>query len=230
MIITIDGPVGTGKSVVAKKLAEELGFVFFDTGAMYRSLTYGILKHRIDINQPEQLQKFLDQFKFDLKISRGERHYFFEDEDITKKIRGNEVTLFVSEVSAKKAIRIKLVELQRQLAVGVNAVFEGRDLGTFVFPHADLKIFLTGRDDVRAKRRHQELKVKYPEESKNLTFENCLADINRRDAYDSSREHSPLCKAEDAFVIDTSDLNVEGVVNKILEFKDRLKKKGSLYN
>lgn len=223
MIITIDGPVATGKSAVARKLAESIGYIFFDTGAMYRTLTYGILKHKIDIHQPEQLQQFLDQFQIDIKVVRREKMYFFEGEDITQKIRGIEVTAAVSEVSAIKAVRDKLIAIQRELAIGVNAVFEGRDMGSVVFPDASLKIFLTGRHEVRAKRRFDELKAKYPEEAKNLTLEGCLEDINKRDAYDSTREHSPLCKAEDAYVIDTSDLTIDEVVLKILEYKDALK-------
>ena len=225
MIITIDGPVATGKSIVAKKLAESIGFIFFDTGAMYRSLTYGILKHHVDIEQPDQLQKFLDEFKFDIRNIRRERFYFCEGEDITQKIRGKDVTLAVSEVSAKKAVRDKLITLQREFAVGVNAVFEGRDMGTIVFPDATLKIFLTGRDEIRAKRRYEELKAKFPEEVKNLTLEICLEDINKRDAYDSKREHAPLCQAKDAYVIDTSDLTIDEVVCRILEIKDSLKTK-----
>lgn len=225
MIITIDGPVATGKSAVAKKLAEAIGFIFFDTGAMYRTLTYGILKHKIDIHQPDQLQKFLDHFQVDVKVVRRERMYFFEGEDITQKIRGKEVTLAVSEVSAIKAVRDKLTAIQRELSVGVNAVFEGRDMGTNVFPDAALKIFLTGRNDVRAKRRFDELKAKYPEEAQNLSLEKCLEDINARDHYDSTREHSPLRQAKDAYVVDTSDLTIDEVVFRILEYKDAIKTK-----
>lgn len=225
MIITIDGPVATGKSGVAKKLSEKLGFTFFDTGAMYRSLTYGILKHNIDIHQPEQLQKFLDQFTFEIKNVRRERFYYFEGEDITQKIRGKEVTLAVSEISANKMVRDKLIHLQRDLSKGVNAVFEGRDMGTIVFPEAELKIFLTGRDEVRARRRYAELKEKFPEETKNLTLETCMEDLHRRDTYDSTREHAPLCQAKDAFIVDTSDLTLVEVVNRILEIKDSLKMK-----
>ncbi len=224
MIITVDGPVATGKSSVARKLAQSLGYVYFDTGAMYRSLTYGILKHHIDLHQTEELQKFLNQFDFKIKTVGNERLYFFEGEDITQKIRGKEVTLAVSEVSANKSVRDKLIEIQRNSAKGINSVFEGRDMGTFVFPDATLKIFLTGRNDVRAKRRFEELKTKFPEESKNLTLEMCLEDINKRDAYDSSREYSPLCQSKDAFVIDTSDLTLDQVVYHILEIKDSLKK------
>jgi CMP/dCMP kinase len=227
MIITIDGPVATGKSAVAKKLAESIGYIFFDTGAMYRTLTYGILKYKIDLHQPDQLQQFLDQFpsKFDIKIVNRDRKYYFEGEEVTQQIRGTEVTRAVSEVSANKTVRDKLIALQRELAVGVNAVFEGRDMGTVVFPDAALKVFLTGRDEVRAKRRFDELKAKYPKDFQNLTLEQCLEDINKRDAYDTQRENSPLIQAKDAYVIDTSDLTIDEVVFRILEYKDSIKTK-----
>lgn len=225
MIITIDGPVGTGKSTVAKKLAQAIGYIFFDTGAMYRTLTYALLKHHIDIHQTDQLQEFLDHIQFDIKVIRHERHYFFEGEDITQKIRGKEVTLAVSEFSAIKAVRHRLTQIQRELAVGVNAVFEGRDMGTIVFPEASLKIFLTGRNEVRAKRRYDEILAKYPEDAQHLTLEKCLEDINKRDTLDSTRECAPLCQAEDAYVIDTSELTVDEVVFRILEYKDSLKTK-----
>lgn len=227
MIITIDGPVATGKSVTAKKLAESIGYIFFDTGAMYRTLTYGLQKQHIDLYQTDRLREFLATFpdKFDIKIVQRERHYYFEGEDVSKKIRGKEVTSAVSEVSAHKAVRELLIALQRQLAVGVNAVFEGRDMGTVVFPDAALKIFLTGKDEVRAKRRYDELKAKYPVETENLTLEQCLFDINTRDALDKARENSPLVQAPDAFVIDTSHLSVDEVVFRILEYKDSLKTK-----
>lgn len=225
MIITIDGPVATGKSSIAKKLAESIGFIYFDTGAMYRTLTYGVLKHKINVQDPLQLQKFLDHFQFDLKVIKRERRYFFEGEDITQVIRGAEVTAKVSEVSAVKAVRDKLVAIQREMAIGVNAVFEGRDMGTVVFPDASLKIFLTGRDEVRAKRRFDELKAKHPEEAKTLTLAQCLENLHQRDTYDSVRENSPLCQAKDACVIDTSDLTIDEIVFRILEYRDALKTK-----
>lgn len=225
MIITIDGPVATGKSTIAKKLAESIGFIFFDTGAMYRCLTYGILKHQVNPDNIQELQDFLDHFNFDIKVIHHERRYFVEGEDVSKQIRGEEVTSFVSKVSAIKAVREKLVAIQRELAVGVNAVFEGRDMGTVVFPDAAVKIFLTGRNEVRAKRRFDELISKYPDEAKNLTLEKCLDEIVTRDHYDSTREHSPLHQAEDAYIIDTSDLSIEEVVYKILEYKDTIKTK-----
>ena len=228
MIITIDGPVATGKSAVAKKLAASIGFIYFDTGAMYRALTYGILKYRVPFHEHSEMQKFLDQFQFEIKVIKREKKYFFENEDITQVIRGKEITEAVSEISAIKSVRDKLVAIQREYAVGVNAVFEGRDMGSVVFPEASLKIFLSGRDDVRAKRRFDELKAKHKEEAKSLTLAQCLENITKRDLYDSTRENSPLCQAKDAIVVDTSDLTIEEVVFRILEHKDALKTKRPL--
>lgn len=225
MIITIDGPVGTGKSTVAKKLAESIGYIFFDTGAMYRTFTYGILKHGIDLENKNQLDDFLAHFQFDIKVIQRRRTYFFEGENITDKIRTREITLAVSEIAAHPAVRERLTAIQRELSEGVNAVFEGRDMGTVVFPQATVKIFLTGRDEVRARRRFDELKRESPEENKNFTFEECLAGIRKRDTYDSNRQYAPLRQADDAYVIDTSDLTVDEVVYKILEHKDTLKTK-----
>lgn len=223
MIITIDGPIATGKSTIAKRLAREIGFIFFDTGAMYRCLTYSVLKNHINVDDANALQEFLKNFQFEIKIKHGERYYFVDGEDVTLKIRGEEVTSNVSKVSAILAVREKLVNLQREMAVGVNAVFEGRDMGTIVFPNAELKIFLTGRPEVRAARRFEELRAKFPNETMSLTLEKVLEDITARDLYDTQREVSPLCQAPDACVIDTSDLTLEEIILKILEFKDTMK-------
>lgn len=223
MIITIDGPSATGKSTIARKLSESIGFIYFDTGAMYRTVTYGIIKHKVDLTNEADLRAFLELFKLDIKVVRHERRYFFEGEDITEKIRSPQITALVSSVSSFKPIREKLVTIQRDLAKGVNVVFEGRDMGTVVFPEATVKIFLTGREEVRARRRFEELKAKYPNETKDLTIEQCLKEINERDKKDSEREHSPLHQAKDAFVLDTSDLNLDEIVYKILEFKDSIK-------
>lgn len=225
MIITIDGCVATGKSTIARKLADDIGFIFFDTGAMYRAVTYGILKNKIDINDLKAVEEYISRFKFDIKVIRGERRYFVDRDDVTAEIRKKEVTAFVSEVSALKSVREKLVDIQRSCAVGINAVFEGRDMGSVVFPDAAIKIFLTGSPEVRAKRRFAELKQKYPDDSKELTIEQCLEEINRRDQYDMTREHSPLRQASDAYVIDTSNLSIDDIVNKILDYKDSLKTK-----
>lgn len=220
MLITIDGSIGTGKSTVAKRLAEKLGFIYFDTGAMYRCITYGIIKNNVNIEDPAKLREFLDGFRFDIKIYRGDKRYMIDEEDVTDKIRGADVTGLVSRVSAMGNVRDKLMSLQRDLSVGVNAIFEGRDMGTVVFPKANIKVFLTGRPEVRAKRRFDELKAKFPKDSENLTLEQTLQQINQRDEYDSTRELAPLRQAEDALLVDTSDLNPDEVVFKILEYID----------
>lgn len=225
MIITIDGPVATGKSTVAKKLAHAIGFVFFDTGAMYRALTYGILKNGVKRQEVDEVQAYLNRFKLDIKVIQHERCYFLDKEDITQSIRSLEVSAAVSEISALKNVRDHFIFLQRKLSLGLNAVFEGRDMGSVVFPHAAVKIFLTGREEVRAKRRYDEIISKNPLLAQNLTLEKCLEDLNRRDAYDSQREHSPLKKASDAYVIDTSDLTTDEIVCHILEYKDSIKAK-----
>ena len=222
MIITIDGPTGTGKSTIAKHLAESLGFVFFDTGAMYRCFTYGVIKHHIDLKNAAKLDDFLETFDFDIQVIDGVKHYFFEGEDITNAIRGETVTSFVSEVSAYGPVRDKLVAFQRKLGHAVDAVFEGRDMGTVVFPDAELKIFLTASPEVRAQRRFDELREKYPETTHMLTLDQVLVGLNERDAYDSGREISPLKQAEDAHLVDTSRLGIEAVVAKILEIKELL--------
>lgn len=227
MIITIDGPVATGKSTIAKKLAASVGYIYFDTGAMYRAFTYGVMKNNVNIDIPDELEKYLNTFNFDIKIKRGERRYTVNQEDVTDAIRRDECTSQVSRVSANKRVREKLVEYQRELAKGVNAVFEGRDMGTVVFPNAGLKIFLSGRLDVRAKRRFDELKAKFPDECVNLTLEKAAQDIQARDEYDSKRETSPLKKADDAFEVDTSDLSIDEVVYRILEIKATQKTKQS---
>lgn len=216
MIITIDGPIATGKSTIAKKLAEKLGFIYFDTGAMYRCLTYALIKNGVNFEDPAALEGFLATYTFDIKVIEGEKHYYVGSEDVTKHIRNEEVTSLVSQVAAIGLVRQKLVAVQRAWGTsGVNAVFEGRDLGTVVFPHAALKIFLAGSAEVRAKRRYEELRAKFPEETKDLTLEKTVEDINRRDLYDTTRELSPLRQAEDAHVIDTSTLSIDDVVDKI---------------
>jgi len=189
MIITIDGPVGTGKSTIAKKVAEAIGFQFIDTGAMYRCLTYALLKHQVD-----DLKAFLPSFTFETRYIDNQKHYYYEGEDITAKIRQEAVTSQVSE--------------------GTDAVFEGRDMGTVVFPGAELKIYLTASPEIRAERRFVEIQKKFPEQK--TSFESVLKHVKERDERDTTRAHSPLRPAEDAHIIDSSDLSIEEVLEAIL--------------
>lgn len=220
MIITIDGPSGTGKSSVTKKLAKRLGFIHVDTGAMYRSVTYGVIKHGILPEETQKLQKLLDALDFEVRFFGEQQSFFFEGEDVTEKIRSEQVTAQVSAISAIAAVRQKLVQLQRQLAGKNNLIFEGRDMGTVVFPKAELKIFLTARPEVRAERRLRELQEKG---NASLTLEIVLENINQRDTFDSSRELSPLKPADDALIVDTSDLSLDGVVNKLVSHVKRIR-------
>lgn len=220
MIITIDGPIATGKSTIAKHVANELSYIFFDTGAMYRCVTYGVLKNNVDIHNQEELEAFFENFHYEIKRFQGGRVYLVNKEDVTKEIRSPEITSHVSEIAAIPFVREKLVKIQREFSKGINAVFEGRDMGTTVFPNAELKVFLTGRPEIRAKRRFNELREKFPEETVNLTLEEALKDINERDEHDSNREASPLRQPDDALVIDTSDLSIDDIVLRILEYND----------
>lgn len=224
MIITIDGPTGTGKSTIAKRLAEKIGFIYCDTGAMYRCLTYGIIKHKINPDKIEEVEDFVSRFEFDIKLVKQTKHYFYENEDITEKIRGAEVTALVSKISAIPSVREKLVNLQRKLGKNANAVFEGRDLGSVVFPNAEIKIYLTAAAEVRAKRRYDEFLHKAPEDRPHETLEQALESLNKRDSYDSSREHSPLKQPENAHIIDTSNLTIEEILDIILEIKNKFQK------
>lgn len=217
MIITIDGPVATGKSTIAKLIAEKLHFIYFDTGAMYRCFTWYLLHHGIDYKTPENLKKALESFNFQIKQTDGVKRYFVDDKDITSDIRSQAITDSVSEVSAFLEVREKLVHWQRTFAEGEDVVFEGRDLGSVVFPKADLKIYLVGNDEIRAKRRFDEIQAKFPDFAHDLTVEKVLTDLRRRDLLDSTRKNSPLVVPENAKVIDTSDLSIDGVVEVILK-------------
>ena len=212
MIITIDGPAGTGKTTIAQRLAGKLGYNYFDTGAMYRALTHLVIKNRIDIQNIKVLSAFLADFHFDIHDIDGQKHYYVDDEDVTEVIRTQEVTQKVSEISANGDVRHAIVDLQRAFGKSKNAVFEGRDMGTVVFPKADYKIFLTARPTVRAERRYLELKGK----KMSVNEQEILMELTQRDHFDSTREISPLKQADDAYVIDTSDLSIDQVVEKIL--------------
>jgi cytidylate kinase len=218
MIVTIDGPAGTGKSTVARTLAERIGYTFFDTGAMYRAVTYALLDRKIPFTDKARIEELLSHFDFRIETSGGEHHYFVDDRDVSLAIRSQLVTRHVSEVAALLVVREALVLLQRRFAEKGNAVFEGRDLGTVVFPNAEVKIFLTASPEVRAERRFRELLYKRPSEAENLTKEQVMQDIMRRDLQDSTRSHSPLKPADDAKIIDTSSMTVETVIETILQF------------
>lgn len=215
MIITIDGPSGTGKSTVARGVAKKLGFTFFDTGAMYRSFAWLVLKERIDPSDEEKIITLLPQFQYEIRTMKdGGRHYFVQELDVTAEIRSQAISMASSQIAVYPLVREEMVKIQRQFGKAINAVFEGRDMGTVVFPDADLKIFLTARAEVRANRRYRELIHKFPDLS--MPFEEILKEIEERDQTDSTRKVSPLKEAVDAFCLDTSDLSAEEVIEKIV--------------
>ena len=213
MIITIDGPSGTGKTTVAKMVAERLGIDYFDTGAMYRLVTYLVLQRRISLLDHVELEKVLDFFVKNFEIKAG--RYFIQGRDLTLEIRSQEVNSAVSDVSAITLVRESLWKIQRAFAEKGDAVFEGRDMGTVVFPQAEIKIFLTASPEVRARRRMNEMLSKHPE----LTEEQVLKDLEQRDRKDSTRKLAPLCCPDDAYQVDTSGLLIDEVVEKVIQYK-----------
>ena len=213
MIIAIDGPAATGKSSTAKAVAEKLGFMYLDTGAMYRAVTLGVLEKDISLTNEYTLESFLTSL--DLNILYIEKTLMIELDqlDVTDRIRDPEVTAKVSEVSALPAVRKTMVKFQRKLASGKDCIVEGRDIGTVVFPNADLKFYMIADAGIRAERRKKDLLTL----GKNKDISELETEIKNRDRKDSTRVHSPLSKAEDSIIIDTSHLDFHEQVNMIVE-------------
>ncbi len=217
MIITIDGPSGTGKTTVARRVAEAIGFVYFDTGAMYRALTWLVLQRNIDVSDSKQMESLLSDFDFKIIDDKGVKRYWVGGEDVTEIIRSRPVTAHVSKVAAQKEVRSSLLPIQHQFAKDRNVVLEGRDLGTVVFPEAEIKIYLSASPEVRAERRLQEMLAKNPEGMGSFSRGQMLAEMMRRDEYDSTREIAPLRCPVDAYQIDTTDLDISQVVSAIVD-------------
>ena len=213
MIIAIDGPAATGKSSTAKAVAEKLGFMYLDTGAMYRAVTLAVLEKGISLTHVYTLESFLTSL--DLNILYIEKTLMIELDqlDVTDRIRDPEVTAKVSEVSALPAVRKTMVKFQRKLASGKDCIVEGRDIGTVVFPNADLKFYMIADASIRAERRKKDLLTL----GKNKDISELETEIKNRDRKDSTRVHSPLSKAEDSIIIDTSHLDFHEQVNMIVE-------------
>ncbi|MEN9344356.1 MAG: hypothetical protein RLZZ453_1143 [Chlamydiota bacterium] len=222
--ITIDGPSGTGKTTVAKKVADALHFVYFDTGAMYRALTWWVMETQVSLEDAEGLSFVLNDFIFNIQEKDHKKHYFVGSVDVTESIRSREITARVSAVAALKQVRSHLLSIQHRFAEGQNAVFEGRDLGTVVFPKAQFKVFLTAEPRIRAERRLQELLLKDPIAIKGVSLEEVLEDLEKRDALDSTRQVAPLKCPEHAFVLDTSTLSIDEVVDRIVKEYRRVKR------
>ena len=212
MIIAIDGPAASGKSTSAKLLANELGYLYLDTGAMYRCVAFSILENKIDISNQDSLTKFLKNFEIDLKKTNNNLSFFVNGKNVTIKIRKSDVSQKVSEVSAIPIIREYMVRIQRSFTKNNSCVMEGRDIGTVVFPNAEFKFFFIASDEVRAKRRQLELESLG--EKKSLV--NLMHEIKKRDKFDSERGHSPLRKAFNAIEVDTTNMTIDEQVNFML--------------
>lgn len=207
MIIAIDGPSGAGKSTVAKLLSKELNFERIDTGAMYRAFAYKFYKNNLDITE-ENINKVLNETDIDYI----EGNVYLDGENVEAYIRNEQISKLSSNISKIQEVRAKMVELQRKIASTKSVVLEGRDITTVVFPDADFKFYITANSEARAKRRYDELIKK----GENVTLEEILEDINKRDHNDMTREISPLKIAEDAVVIDTSEYSIDEVIEKLI--------------
>ncbi|BBM57670.1 cytidylate kinase [Leptotrichia trevisanii] len=208
MIIAIDGPAGSGKSTIAKLIADDLGLVYLDTGAMYRLVTLKALNDGI-LGDLEKIEEMLNNLNIDI---RGNRFYL-DDIDVSEEIRKPVVSENVSDIAVIREVREKMVDLQRKLSKSKSVILDGRDIGTVVFPNADVKIFLVADAKERANRRHKEL----IEKGENVKIEEIYENILKRDEIDSTRKESPLKKAEDAIEVDTTSKNIEEVKNEILK-------------
>jgi len=211
-VIAIDGPAGSGKSTVAKLVAQRLGFLYIDTGAMYRALTLKALRIKADLDDEVNLGALARATNIKLEQSGSSLKVYLDGEDVTSEIRTTEVTNNVKYIARAKPVRECMVAKQRKLGEEGGAVMEGRDIGTVVLPHADKKFYIDASFDVRVGRRHKELN----ENGASLTEEEVRKDLKTRDESDFNRAIGPLKKAEDAVAVDTTDLTIEGVVDKVL--------------
>lgn len=217
--IALDGPAGAGKSTIAKALAKKLGFIYVDTGALYRSIALYAINKGLDTKLESDITPILPEINIELKFSEGSQLVFLNGEDVSEKIRTPEVSKGASDVSAIPSVREFLFDLQRNIAKTSDIIMDGRDIGTVVLPNAQVKIFLTASPKKRANRRFIELSEKGSE----LTLEEVLAEINERDFNDSNREIAPLKQSDDAILIDTSDLNLEESIEKLyLIIRDKI--------
>lgn len=218
--VAIDGPAGAGKSTIARGLASKLGFTYVDTGAMYRAIAFWSLSQEIKLQNEEEIAKNIDSINISIDYKNGVQQLFLNGENITNKLREEEVGKAASIVSKYASVRDKLVEFQQKIAQEKSVIMDGRDIGTKVLPNASLKVFMTADAQVRAKRRFDELCLK----DDDCDYNTILKDIQDRDYADENREISPLKPAKDAVIIDTSYLTVEEVIEKIFTlFNEKVK-------
>lgn len=214
MIIAIDGPAGAGKSTVARCLAKELGFVYLDTGAIYRALTLKALDKNINLKDEVSIIQMCKTTKLDISNNKdGGILILLDGEDVSQRIRSSQVTRYVSDVAKLKGVRVQMLKLQRGIGRQSNSVVDGRDIGTVVFPNANKKFYLDAEFNERVKRRFKELIAT----GSQITKQAVESDVKNRDCIDSTREFAPLMKADDAVYIDTTNMTISEVVKKVLK-------------
>ncbi len=217
--VAIDGPVGAGKSTIAREAARRLGFVYADTGALYRAVGLFCKEDGCDLKQADEIAKRVGGIKLEMALIDGTQHIFMNGADVSERIRTPEVSMAASAVSAVPEVRAALLDMQRDIARKSNVIMDGRDIGTVVLPDARVKIFLTAKPEIRARRRCDELIAK----GKDVRYEDVLSDLQKRDYDDSHRAAAPLRKAEDAVLADTSGLDLEQSVELVCGIiKERL--------
>ena len=211
-IVAIDGPAGTGKGTITKLVSEELGLINIDTGAMYRCVTLDVIRKGISLDNLEEICNILNTIKIDMKNIDGTCQFFLNEKNVTSDIRTQQVNELVSQVSHIPEVRTNMVNLQRKMAEGKRVIMEGRDIGTNVFPNADVKIYLDATTEERAKRRYKQEQ----EKGSNITYEEVLKNVVFRDENDKNSSVAPLKQAEDAILVDTTTLTIPEVKEKVI--------------
>ena len=207
--IAIDGPAGAGKSTMARACAKALGYLYVDTGAIYRTVGYYMRLMGIGPKDQDGIRRLIDEVNIDIRYADGVQHMILNGEDVTSELRTPEMSMYASGVSAQPCVRAFLLDMQRQLARTHNVIMDGRDIGTTILPNAQVKIFLTASPEVRAERRYKELK----EKGVDVSYEETLANVIRRDKQDEKQSKA----AEDSILLDNSELDFDGTVNRLLE-------------
>ena len=212
--VAIDGPVGAGKSSLARICAKKLGYIYVDTGALYRTVGLFCVRNSIDTDNHTAVKLAISsKLKLEIRLIDGTQHVYMNGEDVSEDIRTPEMSMMASKVSAIGEVRHYLVDIQRKMAEKNNVIMDGRDIGTVILPNAQVKIFITAKPEIRAKRRYDELVAK----GMDVKFENVLSDLNKRDYNDSHRAEAPLKQADDAVLLDTSELDFDGSANAIIK-------------
>ena len=218
-VVAVDGPAGSGKGTITKLVGEKRNLVYIDTGAMYRCVTLDCINNNVDYTDIEGIEKVLDKISIELKIEDGIQKVYLNGKDVSQEIREDKVNNLVSEYSAVKEVRDKITPMQQEMGKNQDIIMEGRDIGTVVFPNADVKIFLDCDVKERARRRY----IQNQQKGINSTYEEILENIIKRERINSTREVAPFIKTEDAILIDSTNMTIEEVVNRVIEIIDEKK-------